>query len=178
MLPKSGIKKHPPSVRRKCSVTMAFFWQGALLLSLAAAVSVYAGDTPAMYYLLTGDFWAATWALCVLSLTEMKLDCGPDSVTLVWTDSRAQADTSLFRLGSCLPTRVSVREAVFSVDINDCNFSRMVSEVVNYGKKKTKGQHMYVAEGALLLFNIFFMFNHWGTRSRIFCSLPTMCHLS
>uniref|UniRef100_A0A671XF57 Zona pellucida glycoprotein 3f, tandem duplicate 1 n=1 Tax=Sparus aurata TaxID=8175 RepID=A0A671XF57_SPAAU len=100
MLPKSGIKKHPPSVRRKCSVTMAFFWQGALLLSLAAAVSVYA---------------------------EMKLDCGPDSVTLVWTDSRAQADTSLFRLGSCLPTRVSVREAVFSVDINDCNFSRMVT---------------------------------------------------
>lgn len=129
-------KKTPPSVRRKCSVTMAFFWQGALLLSLAAAVSVYAGDTPAMCYLLTGDFWAATWALCVLSLTEMKLDCGPDSVTLVWTDSRAQADTSLFRLGSCLPTRVSVREAVFSVDINDCNFSRMVSEGVNYEKKQ------------------------------------------
>lgn len=49
-------KKTPPSVKRKCSVTMAFFWQGALLLSLAAAVSVYAGDTPAMYYLLTGDF--------------------------------------------------------------------------------------------------------------------------
>ncbi|XP_073346744.1 zona pellucida sperm-binding protein 3-like [Pagrus major] len=79
---------------------MAFFWQSALLLSLAAAVSVYA---------------------------DMKLDCRPDFVTLVWTESRAQADTSLFRLGSCFPTSVSAREAVFSVDINDCNFMRMVT---------------------------------------------------
>ena len=58
---KSGIKikkkkKIALSVRRKCSGMMAFFRQGALLLSLAAAVSVYAGDIPAMYHVLSGDF--------------------------------------------------------------------------------------------------------------------------
>ncbi|KAE8291334.1 hypothetical protein D5F01_LYC10932 [Larimichthys crocea] len=79
---------------------MAFFWQSALLLSLAAALSVYA---------------------------DMKLDCHPDFVTLVWTESRSQADTSLFRLGSCFPTSVTAREAVFSVDFNNCNFRRMVA---------------------------------------------------
>ncbi|XP_070830811.1 zona pellucida sperm-binding protein 3-like [Chaetodon trifascialis] len=79
---------------------MAFFWQGTLFLSLAAAVSVYA---------------------------DMKLDCRPDFVTLVWTESRSQADTSLFRLGNCFPTSLSAREAVFSVDLNDCNFRRMVT---------------------------------------------------
>ncbi|XP_074506440.1 zona pellucida glycoprotein 3f, tandem duplicate 1 [Sebastes fasciatus] len=79
---------------------MAFFWQGALLLSLAAAMSVHA---------------------------DMTLDCRPDLVTLVWTESRAQADMSLFRLGSCLPTSLSVGEAVFSVDLNDCNFRRLVT---------------------------------------------------
>ncbi|XP_026169939.1 zona pellucida glycoprotein 3f, tandem duplicate 1 [Mastacembelus armatus] len=79
---------------------MAFFWQGALLLSLLAAVSVFA---------------------------DMKLDCWPDFVMLVWTDSRSQADTSLFRLGNCFPTRFTAREAVFSVYFKDCNFRRMVS---------------------------------------------------
>uniref|UniRef100_UPI0037E9A648 zona pellucida sperm-binding protein 3-like n=1 Tax=Semicossyphus pulcher TaxID=241346 RepID=UPI0037E9A648 len=79
---------------------MALFWHGALLLSLAAAMSVYA---------------------------DMKLDCRPDFVTLVWTESRPQADTSLFRLGNCFPTSVSLREAVFSVDVNDCNFKRLVT---------------------------------------------------
>ncbi|XP_044224925.1 zona pellucida sperm-binding protein 3-like [Thunnus albacares] len=79
---------------------MAFFWQGALLLSLAAAISVYA---------------------------DMKLDCMPDYVSLVWTESRSQADTSLFRLGNCFPTSSSAREAVFNVDLSDCNFNRMVS---------------------------------------------------
>ncbi|XP_070775519.1 zona pellucida sperm-binding protein 3-like [Enoplosus armatus] len=79
---------------------MAFFWQRVLLLSLAAAMSVYA---------------------------DMKLDCGPDVVTLVWTESRSQADTSLFRLGNCFPTSLSPREAVFSVDVNNCNFRRMVT---------------------------------------------------
>lgn len=67
-----------------------------------------------------------TWAFfCVV---DMKLDCEPGFVTLVWTDSRALADTSLFRLGSCVPTSVSPREAVFTVDVNDCNFSRMVGQ--------------------------------------------------
>ncbi|XP_051257671.1 zona pellucida sperm-binding protein 3-like [Dicentrarchus labrax] len=79
---------------------MAFFCQRALLLSLAAAVSVYA---------------------------DMKLDCRPDLVTLVWTESRSQADTSLLRLGDCFPTSLSAREAVFSVGVNDCNFRRLVT---------------------------------------------------
>ncbi|XP_070701582.1 zona pellucida sperm-binding protein 3-like [Pempheris klunzingeri] len=79
---------------------MAFFWQGALLLSLAAATLVHA---------------------------DMKLDCRTDSVTLVWTESRSQADPSLFRLGSCFPTSFTDREAVFNVDFNDCNFRRMVT---------------------------------------------------
>ncbi|XP_068196775.1 zona pellucida sperm-binding protein 3-like [Antennarius striatus] len=57
----------------------------------------------------------------------MNLDCGPDSVTLVWTETRAQANTSLFRLGSCFPTSLSAREAVFTVDFSDCSFSRMVT---------------------------------------------------
>lgn len=56
----------------------------------------------------------------------MKLDCEPGFITLVWTENRAQADTSLFRLGTCFPTSFSPREAVFRVDVNDCNFSRMV----------------------------------------------------
>ncbi|XP_068594104.1 zona pellucida sperm-binding protein 3-like [Cebidichthys violaceus] len=79
---------------------MAFFWQCALLLSMAAAMSVYA---------------------------DMKLDCGPDFVTLVWTENRPQADLSLFRLGNCFPTSFSATQAVFSVDVNDCNFRRIVT---------------------------------------------------
>lgn len=35
------------SIRSKCSVMMAFFWQRVLLLSLAAAVSVHAGNIAA-----------------------------------------------------------------------------------------------------------------------------------
>lgn len=66
-------------------------------------------------------------ALCCVPLTDMKLDCGPDFVTLVWTESRSQVDTSLFRLGNCFPTSFSPREAVFSVDVNSCNFRRLVS---------------------------------------------------
>uniref|UniRef100_A0A8C9XX81 Zona pellucida glycoprotein 3f, tandem duplicate 1 n=2 Tax=Sander lucioperca TaxID=283035 RepID=A0A8C9XX81_SANLU len=58
---------------------------------------------------------------------DMKLDCRPDFVMLVWTESRSQADLSFFRLGDCFPTSFSAREAVFNVDINDCNFRRMVT---------------------------------------------------
>uniref|UniRef100_A0A4W6CPT2 Zona pellucida glycoprotein 3f, tandem duplicate 1 n=1 Tax=Lates calcarifer TaxID=8187 RepID=A0A4W6CPT2_LATCA len=79
---------------------MAFSWQGVLLLSLVAAVSVYA---------------------------DMKLDCRPGFVTVVWTESRSQADPSLFRLGNCFPTSITAREVVFSVDFNDCNFRTMVT---------------------------------------------------
>lgn len=38
-------------MKSKCSVMMAFVWQGALLLSLAVAVSVYAGNVAAIYHL-------------------------------------------------------------------------------------------------------------------------------
>eukprot|EP00066_Takifugu_rubripes_P027940 XP_011617206.1 PREDICTED: zona pellucida sperm-binding protein 3-like [Takifugu rubripes] len=79
---------------------MASFWQRVLLLGLAITALVHA---------------------------DMKLDCEPGFVTLVWTDSRALADMSLFRLGSCPPTSFSPREAVFRVDVNDCDFSRMVT---------------------------------------------------
>lgn len=57
----------------------------------------------------------------------MKLDCKGGFVTLVWTDGRSQMDTSLLRLGSCFPTSLTDREAVFTVDFNDCNFRRLVS---------------------------------------------------
>ncbi|XP_044075340.1 zona pellucida sperm-binding protein 3-like [Siniperca chuatsi] len=79
---------------------MAFFWQCALLLSLAAAMSAYA---------------------------DMRLDCRPDFVTLVWTESRSLANTSLFRLGNCYPTSSSPREAVFSVALDNCHFRRLVT---------------------------------------------------
>ncbi|XP_029930529.1 zona pellucida glycoprotein 3f, tandem duplicate 1 isoform X2 [Myripristis murdjan] len=82
-------------------VMMAFYWQRAvLLLSLAAAISVTA---------------------------DMKLDCRPDFVSLVWTKSRPQAEPSLIRLGNCPPTSVSAEEAVFNVGLNDCHFRRMVT---------------------------------------------------
>uniref|UniRef100_A0A3P8TSQ6 Zona pellucida glycoprotein 3f, tandem duplicate 1 n=1 Tax=Amphiprion percula TaxID=161767 RepID=A0A3P8TSQ6_AMPPE len=79
---------------------MAFSWCSALLLGLVAASLVNA---------------------------DMKLDCRPDYMTLVWSESRSQADTSLFRLGSCVPTSVSAREAVFRVHLNDCNFRMLVT---------------------------------------------------
>lgn len=66
-------------------------------------------------------------AMCRVSLTDMKLECTSDYVTLVWTANRHQADTSLFRLGSCFPTSVTQREAVFSVYFSDCNFRRLVT---------------------------------------------------
>ncbi|XP_041658469.1 zona pellucida sperm-binding protein 3-like [Cheilinus undulatus] len=79
---------------------MASLCHSVLLLMLAAAMSVYA---------------------------DMSLDCRPDFVTVVWTESRSQVDPSLFRLGNCFPTSLSAREAVFSVDFNDCNFRRLVT---------------------------------------------------
>ncbi|XP_020507315.3 zona pellucida sperm-binding protein 3 [Labrus bergylta] len=82
----------------KCSVMMMSI--GVLLFSLVAAMSVYA---------------------------DMNLDCGPGFVTVVWTEHRAQVDTSLFRLGNCYPTSLSAREAVFNVDVNDCHFKRLVT---------------------------------------------------
>lgn len=57
----------------------------------------------------------------------MKLDCWPDFVTLVWTESRSEADTSLFRLGNCFPSSLTAEEAVFNVYFSDCNFRRLVS---------------------------------------------------
>ncbi|KAM6918485.1 zona pellucida glycoprotein 3f, tandem duplicate 1 [Xenentodon cancila] len=48
-------------------------------------------------------------------------------MALVWSDSRSQADTSLFRLGSCLPTSFTSREVVFSVGLAECNFRQLVT---------------------------------------------------
>ncbi|KAM4728006.1 zona pellucida glycoprotein 3f, tandem duplicate 1 [Anableps anableps] len=79
---------------------MAFFWHCELL------------------------FWLVAIGLATAAL---KLDCGPDYLTLVWSDSRSQADMSLFRLGSCFPTTFTPREVIFNVAFDDCNFRRLVS---------------------------------------------------
>ncbi|XP_028283638.1 zona pellucida sperm-binding protein 3-like [Parambassis ranga] len=70
-------------------------------------------------------FWGLVAAFLVNA--EMKLDCRPDYVTLVWKESRSQADTALFRLGSCFPNSFTAGEAIFSVELDDCNFRRMVT---------------------------------------------------
>ncbi|XP_041848015.1 zona pellucida sperm-binding protein 3-like [Melanotaenia boesemani] len=62
-----------------------------------------------------------------LANAELKLDCKPGHVTLVWMDSRSQADTSLFRLGSCFPTSFTSRDVFFSVEFNNCDFRRLVT---------------------------------------------------
>ncbi|MED6246186.1 hypothetical protein ATANTOWER_014040 [Ataeniobius toweri] len=76
-------------------------------------------------------FWPCVlllWLVAVgLAAADMKLDCGPGYLTLVWTDSRSQADPSLFRLGSCFPTSFTPRDVVFNVELDDCNFRRLVS---------------------------------------------------
>ncbi|XP_038156467.1 zona pellucida sperm-binding protein 3-like [Cyprinodon tularosa] len=69
-------------------------------------------------------FWLVAFGLAA---ADIKLDCGPDYMTLVWSDSRSQADPSLFRLGSCFPTSFTLREAFFSVELDDCGFRRLVS---------------------------------------------------
>ncbi|KAJ4937243.1 hypothetical protein JOQ06_001822 [Pogonophryne albipinna] len=98
-------------VSSKHAVMMVSFSQGALLLSLTAAMAVYA---------------------------DMKVDCGPDFVTLMWTESRPQADTSLLRLGSCFPTSFSAGEAYFYVDLTDCNFRILVTgDVLLYSNDLT-----------------------------------------
>lgn len=63
----------------------------------------------------------------IVLFSELRVDCRPDYMSLVWTDGRSQADPSLFRLGSCFPTTVGPREATFSVTFDDCNFRRLVS---------------------------------------------------
>lgn len=67
--------------------------------------------------------------LCVC-VSDMKVDCEPGVITVVWTETGARVDTSRYRLGSCLPNSFSDRGAVFRVDVNDCDFSRMVSVCV------------------------------------------------
>ncbi|XP_028329160.1 zona pellucida sperm-binding protein 3-like [Gouania willdenowi] len=79
---------------------MAFVQWCVLLLSVAAAISVNA---------------------------DMTVDCNPDSVMVVWTEHKPHVDMSLFRLGSCYPTRVTAREVVFNVDFNECNFKKLVT---------------------------------------------------
>ncbi|XP_072296448.1 zona pellucida sperm-binding protein 3-like [Eucyclogobius newberryi] len=79
---------------------MAFFCQFAVFVAFGTLVSVKA---------------------------DMKLDCQPDSVSLVWTETRPQVDTSLYRLGNCLPTSVTATQAVFRVALDECKFRRMVT---------------------------------------------------
>lgn len=71
-------------------------------------------------------FPAADNLFLLPNLSDMKLDCAPGVLTLVWTETRSQSDLSLLRLGSCYPTSISLREAVFSVGYDDCNFRRKV----------------------------------------------------
>ncbi|KAL0966334.1 hypothetical protein UPYG_G00294020 [Umbra pygmaea] len=63
----------------------------------------------------------------VVAQEEIKVDCGPDSVTLRWRVLRAQIDPSLLLLGDCSPNSVLPGEAMFQVDLGDCNFKRMVT---------------------------------------------------
>ncbi|XP_068504772.1 zona pellucida glycoprotein 3f, tandem duplicate 2 [Syngnathus scovelli] len=93
-------RQHNSMQQALCSVMMASIWHSALLFSLAAVVAVFA---------------------------DVKLDCRPDFVTLVWRESRHHVDTSLFRLGSCAPISASAREATFRVEYKDCNFRTMVT---------------------------------------------------
>ncbi|XP_017276311.2 zona pellucida sperm-binding protein 3 [Kryptolebias marmoratus] len=76
-------------------------------------------------------FWHCVLLSCLvvasLISADMKLDCRPDYMTLVWTDSKSQTDPSLFRLGSCLPTSFTAREVVFNVEFSDCSFERLVT---------------------------------------------------
>uniref|UniRef100_A0A673AGK6 Zona pellucida glycoprotein 3f, tandem duplicate 1 n=1 Tax=Sphaeramia orbicularis TaxID=375764 RepID=A0A673AGK6_9TELE len=92
------------SVSSVFSVMMAFFVLRALLFTLTAAFSVHA---------------------------DMKLDCQRDFISLVWTDRRYQVDTSLFRLGNCFPTSLSATEAVFKVQLNDCNSVRLCTVIIS-----------------------------------------------
>lgn len=58
---------------------------------------------------------------------DMKLDCQSDFVSLVWTETRPQVDTSLFRLGNCFPNSLTPTQAVFTVELDDCKFRQLVT---------------------------------------------------
>uniref|UniRef100_A0A3B1K700 Zona pellucida glycoprotein 3f, tandem duplicate 1 n=1 Tax=Astyanax mexicanus TaxID=7994 RepID=A0A3B1K700_ASTMX len=72
--------------------------------------------------------------LSVLSLIrvrgEVSVDCGRSSVSVRWTDSQSLTDPWFLRLGSCLPSSISVRpggaEAIFYARFDDCSFRRLV----------------------------------------------------
>uniref|UniRef100_A0A3P8ZIJ6 ZP domain-containing protein n=1 Tax=Esox lucius TaxID=8010 RepID=A0A3P8ZIJ6_ESOLU len=63
----------------------------------------------------------------IFLLSDIKVECGPDSVTLRWRALRAQIDPSLLLLGDCSPNSMSSGEAMFQVELGDCNFKRMVT---------------------------------------------------
>lgn len=62
----------------------------------------------------------------IFLLADLKVDCGRDSVTLRWGAAQSQIDTSLLRLGGCYPSSISAGEAMFQVELSDCNFRRLV----------------------------------------------------
>ncbi|KAJ8011767.1 hypothetical protein DPEC_G00061680 [Dallia pectoralis] len=65
--------------------------------------------------------------LAVTVQEDIKVDCGADAVTLRWRAVRTQIDPSLLLLGDCPPSSVSAGEAIFQVELGDCNFKRMVT---------------------------------------------------
>ncbi|KAK6302867.1 hypothetical protein J4Q44_G00272220 [Coregonus suidteri] len=79
----------------------AYFWHSAVLLGMAVAT--------------------------IVAQEDLNVDCGLDSVTLRWRAAQSQMDPSLLRLGGCYPGRVSAGEAMFQVELSDCNFRRMVT---------------------------------------------------
>ena len=125
---------------------MAFPFSSVALLVLVAAVLVNAGKIfqynlwpvflSSVFYIYVSVYHFYLFCcnqknpleiiISMISLADMKADCGPDGLTLVWTEARSLMDFSLLRLGSCRPTAVSLREAMFSVEFGDCNFRRTV----------------------------------------------------
>ncbi|KAM9428060.1 zona pellucida sperm-binding protein 3-like [Salvelinus alpinus] len=79
----------------------AYFWHSAVLLGMAVAT--------------------------IVAQDDLKVDCGRDSVTLRWGAAQSQMDTSLLRLGGCYPSSISAGEAMFQVELSDCNFRRLVT---------------------------------------------------
>uniref|UniRef100_A0A3B4B886 ZP domain-containing protein n=1 Tax=Periophthalmus magnuspinnatus TaxID=409849 RepID=A0A3B4B886_9GOBI len=75
---------------------------------------------------------------CLKDSVKMKLDCQQDFVSLVWTETRPQVDTSLYRLGNCFPTSVMATQAIFKVELNACKFRRMVTgDLLQYNNNLT-----------------------------------------
>ncbi|XP_062337310.1 zona pellucida sperm-binding protein 3-like [Osmerus eperlanus] len=58
---------------------------------------------------------------------DIEVDCGHTEVTVRWSDPRSQVEPSLLLLGTCSPNSLYDGKAVFHVNLEDCNFRRMVT---------------------------------------------------